>query len=93
MPLLHKQCLYFINNTFIWGQFADFRPAADLQNLSEDLQSDEEEDFQFFRIRNRRFFDTTVESVIDSAQVPNSTCSDPVNTFVYIDDFNTIEIA
>ena len=66
------------------------RPPASLLNLSGDYQSDEEE-FRFFRPRALRFFDTTIENVGEVAQVPNSVCPEPISSYVYIDDFNTIE--
>ena len=72
------------------GQFAAFRPPASILNLSGDYQSDEEE-FRYFKPRTLRFFDTTVESVCEVAQVPNSVCPEPISSFVYIDDFNTVE--
>ena len=74
------------------GQFADFRPPLSLLNLSGEYQSDEEE-FQFFRIRNRLAFDSSSEEENDNINVslPDTLCPDPVVTMVYIDDYNSIE--
>ena len=35
--------------------------------------------------------DSSSESSSEAVQVPNSACPVPISTFVYIDDFNTIE--
>ena len=43
------------------GQFARFKPPSCLLNLSGDFQSDEEE-FEFFRVRNRYSFDTSSDT-------------------------------
>ena len=70
--------------------FANFNPPKCLIDLSGEYESDDEE-FRFFRNRAGQFFDTTVESSYEQAQVPISTCPEQIKTYVYIDDFNTIE--
>ena len=74
------------------GQFARFQPPACLLDLSGDYQS-EDGSFRFFRNRNRLSFDSSdeISPGEETAQVPNNACPVPISTFVYIDDFNTIE--
>ena len=73
------------------GQFANFRPPNCLLNLSGEFQSDEE-DFEFFRVRNRYIFDSSDEEEdVPTTIKPDTLCPEPVKTMVYIDDFNCIE--
>ena len=74
------------------GQFAQFRPPRNLQNLSGEYESDEES-FDFFRVRQRFQFDTS-SSASDETQHHLTRVSEtnkPVQNYVYIDDFNAIE--
>ena len=63
-------------------------------DLSGEYQSDEEE-FNFFRVRNRLDFDSSSgsedPSEHDTTLVPDTLCPEPVKTLVYIDDYNSIE--
>ena len=72
------------------GQFIDFRPPTCLLDLSGNYQS-EDGSFHFFRNRRRLSFDSSDEEHLERIQVPNSVCVEPISTFVYIDDFNTVE--
>ena len=73
------------------GQFASFVPPRSLLDLSGEYQSDEE-NFEFFRIRNRYEFDSSSEEDIETeVNVPDTLCPDPLVKMVYIDDYNSIE--
>ena len=74
------------------GQFASFRPPACLLDLSGDFVSDEDDSFQFLNPRPFNPLDTTIEESPDHTQcIPRSVCRDPLQNYVYIDDYNTIE--
>ena len=83
-----------ISTPTVRGQFANFRPPRNLLNLSEELQSDEDE-FEFFRAKKRYSFDTSSGSSssdsLSKLVIPNTLCPEPLKTMVYIDDFNSIE--
>ena len=73
------------------GQFISFRPPKCLANLTGDFMSDEDEEFEYFRIRNANPLDSSNESSDESIRIQDSTCSRELQSMVYIDDFNTIE--
>ena len=77
------------------GQFVDFRPPRELLDLSSDLASDEDEPFQFLRARPFNPLDSTIagdgSGTEEGINIVNSACPDPIKSYVYVDDFNTVE--
>ena len=74
------------------GQFALFRPPAFLRDLDGDLAA-EDDSFEYFRPRDNPLDSSESEESLSETvhEVPNNACDDPVNSYVYIDDFNCIE--
>ena len=71
------------------GQFANFNPPHNLLNLSGEYES-EDESFDFFRVRQRFEFDTSSSDDPEQQLKRVSETNKPVQSYVYIDDFNTI---
>ena len=71
------------------GQFHPFAPPASLAGLSGVYESDDDT-VQHFKIRDRLSFDTSSEdeSVIS---IPYEETHTPMESYVYIDDYNSIE--
>ena len=71
------------------GQFHQFAPPESLANLSGIYESDDDT-VQFFRVRDRLSFDSS--SSFDSIEsIQNEENQSPMESYVYIDDYNSIE--
>ena len=75
------------------GQFVRFEPPTSLANLSGDMFDDEDEDDPHpFRARSFDPFDSSDnETNSDLLPFPNKPSRAPIQSYVYIDDYNTIE--
>ena len=76
------------------GQFVRFRPPVGLGDLEADLESDEDGEFEYFKPRRYNPLDTTIESEVgeqELVRLPSTVCREPIECYVYIDDFNTVE--
>ena len=72
------------------GQFETFRPPRCLLDLSGEFESDDDS-IHFFRPNNRFAISSSDEDSTELIQIPNSSCMKPLASYVYIDDYNTIE--
>ena len=78
------------------GQFVRFCPPGNLSdNLSESYES-EDGSFDFFRVKKRYAFDSTESGDDNESELSHYLASEthkPLVTYVYIDDFNSVESA
>ena len=77
------------------GQFRQFLPPACLADLNGSYISDDEESFRFLRERpvNRISSSDSQDSEDEEINMTRNQalCSDPIQSFVYIDDYNSLE--
>ena len=83
---------YIVSTPSARGQFANFCPPQSLDNLSGEYESDEDDSFDFFRIKKRYEFDSTdSENSSIYEQVDGTSMACNIKSYVYIDDFNAVE--